>query len=211
MTATRKWSFGAVAVAMLLLAGGWFLLISPQRAEVADLKAQTDAQLATNAADRTELEVLKQQNKELPEKQAELAQLRTKIPQSADLPMYIRELQDLSRRAGVALTTMVPSTPITLGTTPGTEGPLTPDALAALNVDVTVAGRFEGIQKFVNDLENADRYTLLSGVTIADEEDQPGETGSNGQLTATFNARVYLVPNVDPAVTTTTPAPTPAP
>ena len=137
MTATKRWLFGAIAAAVVVAMGGWFLLIAPKRAEIADLQAQAEAQEQSNSQDRTELAVLKQQNKELPEKQAELAALREKIPASEDLPSYIRELQTLAGKSGVTLTEMTPSAPVTLGTAAGsTVTTLTPGALAAVNVDL---------------------------------------------------------------------------
>jgi hypothetical protein len=54
-------------------------LISPKKAEAADLVAQTASQEATNDGLRTQLEVLKAQAKDLPKKQADLARVQTKI------------------------------------------------------------------------------------------------------------------------------------
>ena len=115
MTDTRKWTLGAALVAVVILVAGWFLLISPTRAEVADLEAQTQQQENANSALDTQLAVLKEQNKDLPEKQAELAALQTKIPQTAELPTYIREMQDVGRKSGVAFTSLTPATPVTVG------------------------------------------------------------------------------------------------
>jgi hypothetical protein len=107
---------------------------------------------------------------------------------------------------------MTPTTPITLGGASDVTGVLTPDALAAINVDLTLSGPFEGIQKFMNDLEGADRYTLTSGLTVTDDSEQSSGTTTTkaGELTATVNARIFLMPEVVPAVTTA-PSPTPAP
>jgi Tfp pilus assembly protein PilO len=192
--------FGAVAAAIVVALGGWFLLISPKRAEVADLQAQTEAQLQSNSQDRTELDVLQQQNKDLPQKQAELAALREKVPATEDLPAYIRELQSIGADAGVTLTDMSPAAAVTLGTPPGVTGSaLTSGALAAVNIDFGLSGPFEGIQKFMNDLENGDRYTLVTGLSV-----QADDESDSGALTATVNARIFVTPILDPAAATTT-------
>ena len=95
---------------------------------------------------------------------------------------------------------MTPSAPVTLGTAAGsTVTTLTPGALAAVNVDLTLAGRFEGIQKFVNDLESADRYTLATGLNIAEDDED-----ASGKLVATINARIFVMPVVDEDATTAT-------
>jgi Tfp pilus assembly protein PilO len=210
MTDTRKWTLGAALIAVLILVAGWFLLISPQRAEVADLEAQTEAQENTNSSLDTELAVLKQQNKDLPEKQAELAALQTKIPQTAELPTYIREMQDVGRKSGVAFTSLTPATPVAVGAVSSVEGALPPEQLAALNVDMVVTGSYFEITKFMNDLETASRYTLVSGYTITEEGAGASDGASSSrspELTATVNARIYLVP-ATPEVSDTTAADT---
>ena len=225
MTETRKWTVGAVLVSVLILVAGWFLLIAPQRDEVAKLQAETQTQENANSASETELAVLKQQNKDLPEKQAELAALQTKIPEAPDLPTYIREMQDIGRKAGVQFTSLTPTTPVTMGGVVGTGGALTPEQLAALNVDMVVTGDYFAITKFMNDLETAQRYTLVSGYVITTEgsEVSTASASSSGSanLTATINARIFLVPatpEVDATATTSTTttdttstAPSPAP
>ena len=216
MTETRKWTLGAALLAVAILVAGWFLLISPQRAEVADLETQTVAQENTNSSLETELAVLKEENKDLPEKQAELAELRTAIPEAPDLPSYIREMQDLGRQSGVTFTALTPTTPVELGGG-GSEGALTPGQLAAINVDMLITGSYFEITKFMNELETSPRYTLVSGYTIGEEEGE-GSSGKNLELTSTVNARIYLVPapaavtDIDSATTeSTTTSPAPAP
>ena len=203
MTETRKWTLATTLVAIAILVVGWFLLIAPKRAEVADLQTQTTAQEGANSALETELAVLKQQNKELPEKQAELAALQTKIPQTPELPTYIREMQDIGRQAGVAFTSFTPATPVQLGGAVGTPatatGALTPGQLAAVDVEMVVTGSYFEITKYMNELETSSRYTLVSGYTIADENVESTDAGS-ADLTATVNARIYLAPSA-PAVT----------
>lgn len=216
MTDTRKWTVGAVLIAVLVLVAGWFLLIAPQRAEVSSLEVETQNQDNANSALQTELAVLKQQNKELPEKQAELAALQTKIPQEADLPTYIREIQSMGDRAGVGFKSLAPTAAVTMGGVGSTTGALTPGELAALNVDIVVTGSYFEITKFMNDLETAQRYTLVSGYTIDSEGSELTTGGNAPELTATINARIFLVPT-EPAATettatgTTSTAPSPAP
>lgn len=221
MTETRKWTLGAVLVAVLILVAGWFLLISPKRADVAELQTQTDAQLDKNSSLQTEITILKEQNKDLPEKQAELAALQTKIPQAPDLAGYVRELQDLGRQSGVAFTSLTPAAPVPIGDVGTTVqgAALPPDALAAINVDMVVSGGYFEITKFMNELETSARYTLVSGYTIGQAETSvEGDaaaadeaTTGPADLAATINARIYLVPSTPEVADTTSTAPAPAP
>lgn len=205
MTETRKWTVGAAVIAVLILVAGWFLLVSPKRAEVADLQAQADQQLSENSSLQTQLEVLKQQNKDLPEKQAELAALQTKIPQTPDLPTYIREMQTLGKQSGVAFTSLTPAAPVSLtGST--SDGALVPEELAAINVDMVVTGSYFEITKFVNELETSSRYTLLGSFALGEGEGA-GDTESSGRsdLTATLNARIFMTPVAPEVVAPTAP------
>ena len=213
MTETRKWTVGAAVVAVAILVAGWFLLISPKRAEVSDLEAQTAAQEATNSQTQTQLAVLKQQNKDLPEKQAELAALRTKIPLTSALPTYIPEMEDIGNKAGVDFVAMTPAPAVNLGASAETaEQSLTPGSLAAVNVEMIVTGGYFEITRFVNELEGAQRYTLVAGFTLSDDVADTG--AKEGDLTATISARVFLAPEAPPEGATTElniPGTTPAP
>jgi type IV pilus assembly protein PilO len=223
MTETRKWTVGTALVAVVVLLAAWFLLISPKRAEVADLEAQTAAQQQENSKLQTEKEVLQQQNKNLPEMQADLAALKTKIPDAPELPTYIRELQDLGRQSGVTFTTLTPSAAVTVGgAAPAAPGgaTLTPDQLAAINVTVEVSGDYFAITKFMNGLETASRYTLVSGYSITEAEaatEDAADTGSTtvatgpASLTASIDARIYMVPPPGEAVVESSTPPAPAP
>ncbi|MCZ3390184.1 MAG: type 4a pilus biogenesis protein PilO [Actinomycetia bacterium] len=212
MTETRKWTLGAVAIVVLVMVAGWFLLIAPKRAEVADLNTQTQAQESQNSAAQTQLAVLKQENKDLPQKQAELAELQTKIPETAALPTYVREMQDIGRKSGVAFTSMTPTPPVPTGGVVLEGGALPPDQLAALNVDMVVTGSYFEITKFMNELETGSRYTLVSGFSI--DSATSAEAGKKGELTGTVSARIYLVPatpEVVDSATAVTPTPAPSP
>ena len=202
MTETRKWTAGAVAVAILILAASWFLLISPKRAEVADLQAQADSQVSANSKLAMEIEVLREQNKDLPEKQAELAVLKTQVPETPELPSYIRELQDLGRQSGVTFTSLTPAAPTGLGGTTAAGEALVPDTLAAINVDMVLTGGYFEIVDFMNELETASRYTMVSGYTLGSEDAEAAEASTSGDstLTATLNARIYLVPSAETTV-----------
>ncbi len=211
MTETRKWTLAAVAAGLVLVLAGWFLLIAPKRAEVADIKAQTVSQEQTNQQLETDIAVLKQQHKDLPQKQAELAALQTKIPTSADLTSYIRLMQELAHKSQVSFTSLSPSDAVPLGGTVDPTGALPLDTLATINVDLVVTGTYFQLTDFMNELETASRYTLVSGYAFAEaSESDTGstDTGSTGtsasssgdpELTATINARIYEYPTAEAA------------
>ena len=134
----------------------------------------------------------------MPEKQAELAALQdARFRRLSELPSYIRELQDLGGQSGVTFTSLTPAAPAPLGgTSTAGEALLPPDTLAAINVDIVVTGGYFEIVDFMNELETASRYTLVSGYTIARWKTESAEAcHERTSLTATLNARIYLVPS----------------
>src|SRR5215218_385373 len=111
MSVTRKWSLLAVVLILAVLAAGWFLLVAPKRTEAAELQDQAASQNAANARLLTELDMLKQQQTELPQKQAELAVMRKQIPDNPALPTLIRDLTQAGRKVGVSIDNMSPAVP----------------------------------------------------------------------------------------------------
>jgi Tfp pilus assembly protein PilO len=188
----------------------WFLLVSPKRGEASQLQVDTESQLNENASLETDLAVLKEQNKKLPKYQAQLAELQSRIPTTSGMPTLIRQLTIAADRSGVEMSSLTPTLAVPLAPPGGTPGAVSPEGalpageLSGINVDIVVTGGFFEIQQFVNKLENLDRYVQVSGFTIA-EGDGATDQGSDASLTATFNSRVYLLPEgVDVTTATTT-------
>jgi Tfp pilus assembly protein PilO len=113
-----------------ILAAGWVLLVSPKRADAADLRAQAAEQVSANAQLETQLQVLKAQAKDLPKQQAKLAAVAAKIPDNPALPRLIRALTTAASAAGVELVSVTPSTPA-LVTAARTTTPTSPAAAGA--------------------------------------------------------------------------------
>lgn len=200
MTTANKWTLGAVGAVVLVLVASWFLLVSPQLSQASELSEQTQSQENANAQLQTEISVLEAQFKDLPQKQAQLKQLDQQIPATDELPVYIQDLTAAAGRSGVAMASVTPTATVPL-VAPGAAAPaaivpgqgLPTGQLSAINIDIVVNGGFFEIQEFVNGLEGLERYTLVSGLTVAEAE-STGTESNVGELTATVNARIYLVP-----------------
>src|SRR5919107_1682724 len=85
---------------LVVLAAGWFLLVSPKKSDAAALRTQTEQVSVDNAALSTKLQVLKAQAKALPKQQAKLAAVAAKIPDNPALPTLIRDLTAAADDAG---------------------------------------------------------------------------------------------------------------
>ncbi|MDP9436510.1 MAG: type 4a pilus biogenesis protein PilO, partial [Actinomycetota bacterium] len=131
MDKLNQWIALTVVGCLAVLAGGWFLLVAPQRAEAEALRAQAAAQDGTNSTLRTKLAVLKAQAKDLPKKQAELAAVAAKIPGGPELPALIRALDAASADAGVDLMTIAPGAPVPVGAAADGAAPAAPAGAAA--------------------------------------------------------------------------------
>ena len=179
--------------ALVILAAGWFLLISPKKGEATDLQAQAAEQVSANAVLETQLQVLRAQAKELPKKQAELARVAAKIPDNPSLPTLIRAITAASTSAGVEFVSVTPGPPAALvaaapvapvapaaGTPadPAAAAPAAPVApaapaapaagtLAAIPLTLNVVGDYFEIEQFMANLENLPRALRVANLTLA--------------------------------------------
>src|SRR4051812_21726909 len=106
----------AVVLCLLVFVGGWFLLISPQKAKVDELKGEVATQDSSNQSLRSQVAALQALAAKLPAQRAALAAIQAKIPTSAAIPDLVRALSKAADDAGVTLTGITPSTPAVLTT-----------------------------------------------------------------------------------------------
>lgn len=192
MDKLKQWIALTALAAVAIMAAGWFLLISPKKAESAELQVQTAAQESTNQTLQAQLAVLKAQAKDLPKKQAELARVAAKIPDNPGLPALIRALTLASTTAGVDFVSVTPGAPVPVtapvaaavvapaGTTasPAAEAaaPAVRPAGAAggvagtllsIPVALNVVGDYFEVEQFLAELEGLPRAFKVSNLSLA--------------------------------------------
>ena len=197
MDKLKQWVALTVLACLGIAAAGWFLLVSPKKAEAADLQAQTASQESTNAGLRTQFEVLKAQAKDLPKKQADLARVAAKIPDNPALPSLIRALTAAAASAGVELVSVTPgppaaavvvapavvaapadpaaapapapADPAAAAPAPGAAVPAASAAgtLAAIPVAINVVGGYFEVAQFMSNLEGLPRALRVTNLTLA--------------------------------------------
>lgn len=223
MSKTRLWIAGTVVLCLALSAAAWFLLISPTRAEAAELRTQRTDAAASNDQLAAKIEVLKAQFATLDQKEAELAKVREAMPQDPELAELNRKLEAESLSARVTLMKVTPSAPIaavaavptapaegttTDGTT--TDGTTTDGAAAAtaapvnplvgIPVVVEVVGPFANATTFLAGVqERLGRDYLVEGLSVVAEK-PAASTGAkpavaNGDVTMTITGRVFVLPD----------------
>jgi Tfp pilus assembly protein PilO len=225
MTDTRKWSALAAVLVVAIFAAGWFLLISPKRGDAAELRQQAVSKAEANSRLQEQITMLQEQQKDLPQQQAALAALRTKIPNNPALPSLIRDLTAAGHKAGVTIDSMAPSVPVALvaapaattgttgttgatgatgatgttGTTP-TKSAAPAQTLYQVPLTLNVTGSYFELEHYLSKLENNRRSFLVSGFTIK-EASTPDAAA--GDLTIVLNGRVFLTQAVQAPPTTT--------
>lgn len=146
----------AVVLAVALAAGGWFFLVSPQRARASDLDAEIalaeqqleDHRLATLRAGSVEkIEV------------ADLFRLSKAMPDRADMSGVLLELNRIAADTGITFESISPQTAVPIS------------GYQAVPIQLTFKGNFYNLSDFL--------YRLRSLVHVSD-----GRLGATGRLFA---------------------------
>ena len=184
----------AIIVGAILLVGfaGWFLLVRPQGAKLADLKSQTaDAQARIDAYNQQVAAARSAPKIEV----ADVYRLAKAMPDRTDMPDLLLELSQLARDTGIRFDSIAPQTGASLG------------AYQVIPISVTFNGNFYNLADFL--------YRLRSLVTV-----QAGRLDATGRLfavdTLTFNESPLEFPQIQASLVIDafvygTGVPTPAP
>ncbi|MGY6496772.1 MAG: type 4a pilus biogenesis protein PilO, partial [Microcella sp.] len=103
MNLTRLWGVVSALLVLVILAGGWFLGVSPQLNRAATANEQLVQVQSGNELQRLTLAGLQQLEEQRPELEAQLADGRQAIPALAQFPPLLQELSDLAGASGVTL------------------------------------------------------------------------------------------------------------
>ena len=184
----------AVVVYLLVLVAGWFLLISPKRAEVADLRGKVQTQESSNSSLQAQIANLEALAAKLPAQRAALAAVSAKVPQQPAIPELVRNLNQAAVASNVTLTGIKPVEPTAI---PGADG------VQGIDVTLTVNGDYVSLEQYHLALEGLSRAFLVQGMTITEKSSSgsssaPGATSTGGSssdtggLTATISGRVLV-------------------
>ncbi|MGE5275186.1 MAG: type 4a pilus biogenesis protein PilO [Verrucomicrobiota bacterium] len=125
------------ACVLLALIAGWFLLISPKRADVKTLKQEindTRDQIAAAHGVRTPTQP--------PIRVADLFRLSRAMPNTADIPGVLLQISRVAEESGVTFQAITPHDPTSLG------------AYQRIDIDLTFQGRFYDLSDFLYRLRN---------------------------------------------------------
>ncbi len=130
----------AVVWCVILVAAGWFLLVSPQKAKVLELSKQADDTQAQIDANRQA--ALQQRHPAQPLRVAELFKLTKAMPNQEDMAGVILQLSRVAEASGVRFTSITPS-----DQSNGT-------GFTKRKISITFVGNFYGLSDFLLRLRN---------------------------------------------------------
>ena len=222
MDKTKQWVALALLAALVVLTGGWFLVVAPTRGEAAELREQAELQESTNAQLSTSLGVLRDKAEKLPEKQAEVDEAARRIPDGPELPDLLRALAAAAASAGVELSSVTPTAPVAVAAdavaapappvapvdpaaapAPVVAAPAPTTALSAIDVTMVVVGDFYAVEHFLVLLEELPRALRVTGLSMAPGStalsDDPAAATDGRSVEATVSGRVFLTGGTAPA------------
>jgi Tfp pilus assembly protein PilO len=150
--ADRLWLIGGAVVAAILVAAGWFLLISPENGRTGTLNDRADAARTQQTTLRHKLADLQRQNDRLADYQAQLDSDHKALPATADLAEFLRGLQSGDNNLGV-ISGFLAGTPIEVNAA-GTKD-------YAVPVTVTVYGSSAQLAGFLDHLQQVQPRAVL--------------------------------------------------
>jgi Tfp pilus assembly protein PilO len=203
--ATQKWYAGAAGASLLVVTAGWFALVSPQQNSAAEITTQAESVTSANQASEQQIALLKEEFKDLPQVQSQVAAIRARIPQTPNEPALLRALQTLAKSSGVTFTNLQVAAPIAVGTAgaaaaaPGTNALSSDGQVTALPLTLEITGTFANTRLFLNGLESMQRSMLVTGLDVSRE----GNDSGPNKLKTSIASRIFMA---NPGTVTVAPA-----
>lgn len=152
----------AVAVSFLVLLLVFFFVIRPKRAELAEVRAQIEAEEQRTQSLQAELNRLRALQANEPQLRAELAELQQFVPRNHQIPNFIFQVQDASNQSGVSFLQITPELP---------KQPPEGAALAEVRITLGAQGGYFAIQDFIRRLYALDRALRIDVLQMSGGED----------------------------------------
>lgn len=204
---TAGWVAATAGVCLLLLVATWFVIVSPRRAEAADLRSQDVAAQESNELLRLRIEELRVQYGKLSDTRAKLAEVHRQLPSSAELPAFVRSVDALASSSGVTLVSVVPGVAEAVLASPpsgqaATGKGSTATGLVAVPMSVVVSGDYFETVAFLRLLQTGmPRAFLVTALQLGQTE----SAGAGGEVKVTIAGKLFTM--TEAATTATAKAP----
>lgn len=177
---------------LVLAAAGWFFVLGPTMATLADVREQTEASRSQNDLLTVQLLQLKKQAADLDATRATAEALAAKFPPTADQPGLFQQVTDAATGAGIGpkeVTALTPTPPVIGGVdaAAGVQPGAATGGLAVQTLTVSVEGDYAETQRLLENLEELARAYLISSVTL-------GGGTETGRYTTTITGDMFVMP-----------------
>lgn len=187
-----------LGVLLACIALYWFF-VKPQRAELARVNEQVEQEEIRTTQLQAELRRLQELQRNAPQLEAELAEMRSFVPPKPDLSNFIFQVQEAANRAGLDFVQITPQLP---------EAPPEGAALAQVESSIAATGGYFALQDFLRRLYALDRALRADSLTIAVNSLQPYGT----RLAMTLSTRIFFeAPGDTPSAIAPAPGSSPTP
>lgn len=191
---TKVWGVITFVVAVALVAGGWFLGVSPLLGVKATADKNRTALATQNDVLAGQIAALEAKKAELPELQDRAVSLERSVPSEVDGAAFIRDLNDLANASGVTIQSIVitdgsvygqpaDGTDVEGAPVPVTDPLITSENFVLVPVTVTVAGGWNELLAFSHALQTGQRLVLVTSISSS-----AGESGYQFILGGTMYA-----------------------
>ncbi|HET9516406.1 MAG TPA: type 4a pilus biogenesis protein PilO [Actinoplanes sp.] len=182
--ADRLWMVGGVIATALLIAVSWFLLISPQRTQIDEFRAQQETTETQLVVLKRRLSELEDENKKLPQYRATLKRNQQALPVDSGVPDFLRQLQDSGELAGITVT----------GLTVNAPEQVTGTNVYSLPINVTAEGTADELHRFLDQVQQVQpRAVLIGSAGMASGADSE-TSGAGTPLTMTLDLKAFVAP-----------------
>jgi type IV pilus assembly protein PilO len=167
-----------VALAVFMVAAGWFVLLSTAAEELEGERNKEPAlkqDYRNKLAQAVNLEELRKQKLQVEEY---VTQLEKQLPGKAEMDALLSDINQAGLGRGLQFELFRPGQVVVK------------DYYAELPISVRVSGRYHDIGNFAADVANLSRIVTLHGLTIGPAKDAAGKEGS-GLLLMDATARTY--------------------
>ena len=194
----RLWMIGGALGAVVLLGIGWFLFISPKKAQTSRLQNQLAATEVRQTVLQQRLGDLRRQNSRMPQYLAQLARDRQALPMTSNLSNFLRELQAAGDSTGVSVTGLLVGAP--------TQVTVAGKQVFSLQIGLTATGTAAHLNLFLDQLQQVQPRAVLISSANAVSVGQAGTLA--GTVTLTLSLQAFIAPpkgaETAPSSTTTT-------
>lgn len=183
---SQAWILGTAVVAVLILVGTWFLLVSPKQAEIQEANDANEDALFQQDQLRHRLLVLQDQFQDLEEYQADLDVIAAQIPPEPELADYVRSLQSAADQTGVVIVELAPATGVAFAELVGSAAQPAPTA------EPTEAEGDAATDAATDTAETAEAAEDAADDAATDEPVAPAPDAGNAAAAAAGNGLVAI-------------------